>query len=114
MSSKWKLVYDRESLGMLQSPDGRIFRIQQLGKDKKMWGSADDNDDLIEEIANALVFFDAYPLFIKAVEAAIEYDNAIKRYAAKGEGKSWVEGDDLDALYAEWIGAAKQAVAERS
>jgi hypothetical protein len=39
----------------------------------------------------------------ECADAAIAYDAAIQRHAAKG--KSWVDGDDLDALYAAWINA---------
>lgn len=46
----WKVVRDGPSLAMLQLPDKRILRIEQLGKGE-MWGNADDNDDLIEKIA---------------------------------------------------------------
>jgi len=45
----WRTVHDGDSLAMMQSPDGRIFRIQQLGKGD-MWGNADDNDELIESL----------------------------------------------------------------
>lgn len=40
------LVRDGNSLAMLQSPDGRIFRIQQLGTGDP-WGNAADNDELV-------------------------------------------------------------------
>lgn len=39
-------------------------------------------------------------------KAALEYDAAIQRYAI--HGKSWVGGDDLDALYEAWINKATQ------
>lgn len=42
----WQLVRDGNSLAMLQSPDGRIFRIQQLGTGDP-WGNAADNDELV-------------------------------------------------------------------
>jgi hypothetical protein len=50
---KWSVVRDGESLAMLMSPDGRIFRIQQLGTGKTdSWGNAEDNDSLIAELAS--------------------------------------------------------------
>jgi hypothetical protein len=44
-------------------------------------------------------------LVTRLVTASLAYDAAIQRHAAAGS--SWVGGDDLDALYAEWIGAAR-------
>ena len=44
----------------------------------------------------------------EACLAALRYDEAIQRYAAKGQ--SWVEGDDLDTLYADWITLARAAL----
>lgn len=49
----------------------------------------------------------ALPELVAACEAAIAYDAAIQRHAAKGQG--WVEGEDLDTLYERWIDAAKAA-----
>jgi hypothetical protein len=43
-------------------------------------------------------------------DAALAYDAAIMRHAAKGQ--SWVEGDDLDALYEDWIGKARALTTE--
>jgi len=40
-------------------------------------------------------------------QAALTYDAAIQRYAS--HGKSWVDGDDLNALYADWITKAQAA-----
>lgn len=51
--SKWNLVHDGESLAMLQHPDGRVFRLQQLGKGG-MWDNADDNDEVCAELASAV------------------------------------------------------------
>ncbi len=47
----WKVVHDGDSLAMLMHPDGRIFRLQQLGKGDHMWGNADDNDEVCAALA---------------------------------------------------------------
>ena len=52
---EWSVVRDGDSLAMLMSPDGRIFRIQQLGAGKAdSWGNAEDNDRLMVELALAI------------------------------------------------------------
>lgn len=50
----------------------------------------------------------AAPDLLDACRAALEYDAAIQRYAV--HGKSWVGGDDLDALYADWINKSRAAI----
>ena len=50
----------------------------------------------------------AAPDLLAACDAAIAYDAAIQRHAIKG--KSWVDGDDLDALYLDWITKARAAI----
>ena len=52
MSNEWSIARDGDSLAMLQSPDGRVFRIQQLGTGDP-WGNAEDNDALVEQLALA-------------------------------------------------------------
>lgn len=51
----------------------------------------------------------AHDALVAAAQAALKYDAAIQRYAV--QGKSWVEGDDLDALYADWQDKAHAALA---
>jgi hypothetical protein len=52
---QWRLDHDGCSLGMLISPSGRVFRIQELGVNAaSYWGNPVDNDALIEVIAGAL------------------------------------------------------------
>lgn len=46
-----------------------------------------------------------------ACDAALAYDAAIQRRA--DAGKAWVEGDDLDALYGDWITKAESALEDR-
>jgi hypothetical protein len=47
-------------------------------------------------------------LSLEACRAALLYDAAIQRHAAKD--KSWVGADDLDALYSDWIDKARSAI----
>jgi hypothetical protein len=47
---------------------------------------------------------------LSVCKAAIAYDAAIQRYAEKGQ--SWVDGDDLDTLYEDWITKAREAIAD--
>lgn len=49
----------------------------------------------------------AYDGLLAACNAALEYDAAIQRHAAKGT--QWVQGDDLDALYKKWLNACRAA-----
>ena len=71
-------------------------------------GQVGAHDDA-ESAANARLYA-AAPQLLAAAEAAIAYDAAIQRYAV--HGKSWVNGDDLDALYATWINAARASFAQ--
>lgn len=52
----WKVVRDGPSLAMLEAPDGRVFRLEQLGtiNCRNMWGNPADNDELCDRIAGAL------------------------------------------------------------
>lgn len=64
----------------------------------------DDRDELIERL-------------VSAAQAAINYDNAIIKRVANGRvnimdtGGGIAMGDDLDALYLDWITKAQQALA---
>lgn len=53
LGRSWQVVHDGDSLAMLRHPDGRIFRLQQLGKGDQMWGNADDNDEVCAALAKA-------------------------------------------------------------
>ena len=54
IKAAWKVVHDGDSLGMLQAPDGRIFRIQQLGAGLvDGWGNAGDNDAICAMLAQS-------------------------------------------------------------
>lgn len=46
--SLWEVVTHNESLPMIQSPSGRIFRIQELGAEGKQWGNPLDDATLTE------------------------------------------------------------------
>ena len=54
----------------------------------------------------------------EALEAAMRYDTAIQEYGATGDvgfkqdGTSYAVGDDLDALYADWIDKSRTALAQ--
>lgn len=50
----------------------------------------------------------AAPMLLKACLAALKYDEAIQAKAT--DGKPWVESDSLDALYADWISKAREAL----
>lgn len=49
----WKIVHDGDSVGMLESPDGRVFRLQEFVNGA--WGHADDNDELLAATGAATV-----------------------------------------------------------
>lgn len=52
---KWSVVYDGPSLPMIASPDGRIFRVEQLGAGKgAVWGPAHDDEELCASFVDAL------------------------------------------------------------
>jgi hypothetical protein len=51
---RWRAVNDGDSHGMLKSPDGRVFRLQQLGAGASMWGTPDDNDNILKGIVTAM------------------------------------------------------------
>lgn len=55
-TKKWEVVHDGLSLGMISAPDGRIFRIQELGVygSRSMWSNAFDSDELSFRIVKAL------------------------------------------------------------
>lgn len=54
IKAAWKVVHDGDSLGMLQAPDGRMFRIQQLGAGLvEGWGNAADNDAICAMLAQS-------------------------------------------------------------
>lgn len=68
----WRLAWDRESLAMLQHPDGRIFRLEQLGKGG-MWGIPDDNDEVCASLCITAMQGIRNPAAVRAlVEAARE------------------------------------------
>lgn len=59
----------------------------------------------------------AAPELLAAVEAAIRYDQSIGGAAARGEydlhnGIATAHGDDLDAMYEDWINKSKAAYAK--
>ena len=64
----WSVVYDGSSYGMLESPSGRIFRVQELGAQGKQWGTAIDNDEICSMLSAAPQITDAQGN--KAVEIA--------------------------------------------
>lgn len=47
-----KVVHDGPSEAMLQLPDGRVIRLEQLGVGHGMWGTPEDNDALCEAFAS--------------------------------------------------------------
>lgn len=52
---------------------------------------------------------DALSLAVEACRAALRYDEAVRKFAE--EGKPWVEDDNLDGLYNDWVEKAQQVVA---
>ena len=52
----------------------------------------------------------AAPALLHAARAAMAYDEAIQRHAAKGE--QWVDDGELDKLYEHWVNASAGAIAK--
>ncbi|KKN31707.1 hypothetical protein LCGC14_0821300 [marine sediment metagenome] len=76
-----------------------------------------DGSNAAEQEANARLIA-AAPELQAAAEAAIRYDESIAGRATRGEydlsnrGGGITEGEDLDALYADWITKANAALAK--
>jgi hypothetical protein len=76
-------------------------------------------EDEPEEYARELLWLrEVKAALLAACKAAIAYDRAIYRRAATGEivenlaRGAIAEGEDLDALYADWIDKARAAIAK--
>lgn len=69
-------------------------------------------DDLLCDMRSVFVRVDILEKqnkkYLVACESALKYDQAIFYNANKG--KSWVQSDQLDKLYDDWITKAKQAL----
>jgi hypothetical protein len=96
------LTFDREA--NVFPPDAEKTGGYQYGGPVAVVSVSDDAGGL----ANAHLI-SAAPDLLAACEAALRYDEAIRRHASKGQ--SWVDGDDLDALYEDWIDKSRAAVA---
>ena len=81
MSNEWSIARDGDSLALLQSPDGRIFRIQQLGTGDP-WGNAEDNDGLVEQLALAAAEAEAQRAFADDLDAKLD---AVMVYARRND-----------------------------
>ena len=51
---RWKVVHDGPSLPVLQAPNGRIYRIQELGAGGKQWGNPENDELLCRTFADCL------------------------------------------------------------
>lgn len=69
-----------------------------------------------EEYESAILLFKAAPALVAAAKAAQAYDTAIQRRVVDGQvrldvpGVGIAQGDDLDALYLDWITKANDAM----
>jgi hypothetical protein len=66
--------------------------------------AADDKRRFFADIAKLRAERDR---FRAACQLAVAYDEAIRRHA---DTESWVASDELDALYADWVNAARSAL----